>query len=71
MKTTQVQNLARKTLLKLVEDDYFIEYLQKTLDETLKEEGVEPDQLDENGLGDYIEILNAAHNLIHEAAQTK
>jgi len=71
MKTTQARDLARKTLLSLVDDDYFIEYLQGVLDETLKEAGVEPDNLDDEGMEDYVEILNEVQTLIHEAAQTK
>jgi len=71
MKTTQARDLARKTLLSLVDDDYFIEYLQGVLDETLKEAGVEPDNLDDEGMEDYVEILNEIQTLIHEAAQTK
>ena len=71
METTQVRDLARKTLLSLVDDDYFIEYLQGVLDETLEEVGVEIDNLDDEGMEDYVEILNEVQTLIHEASQTK
>ena len=71
METTQIRDLARKTLLSLVDDDYFIEYLQGVLDMTLKEAGVEPDYLDDEGMEDYVEILNEVQTLIHEASQTK
>ena len=71
METTQVRDLARKTLLSLVDDDYFIEYLQGVLDETLKEAGVEPDNLDDEEMENYVEILNEVQTLIHKAAQTK
>ena len=71
METTQVRDLARKTLLSLVDDDYFIEYLQGVLVMTLKEAGVEPDYLDDEGMEDYVEILNEVQTLIHEASQTK
>jgi hypothetical protein len=72
METAQIQDLARKTLLSLVGDDYFIEYLQGALDETLKEAGVEPDSLDDEGMEDYVGILSEVQNLIHKAAaQTK
>jgi hypothetical protein len=71
MEITQVRDLARKTLLNLVDDDYFIEYLQGVLDETLEEAGVEPDHLDDEGMEDYVEILNEVQTLIYQAVQTK
>jgi len=71
METTQVRDLARKTLLNLADDDYFIEYLQGVLDETLEEAGVEPDHLDDEGMEDYVEILNEVQTLIYQAVQTK
>ena len=71
MKTTQVRDLARKVLLNLADDDYFIEYLQGVLDETLKEAGVEPDYLDDEEMEDYVEILNGVQTLIYKATQIK
>ena len=71
MKTFQIRDLARRTLLSLADDDYFIEYLQGALDETLKEAGVEPDNLDDEGMEDYVEILNEVQTLIYQAVQTK
>ena len=71
METTQIRDLARRTLLSLADDDYFVEYLQGVLDETLKEAGVEPDNLDDEGMEDYVEILNEVQTLIHQAVQTK
>ena len=71
MKTFQIRDLARRTLLSLADDEYFIEYLQGALDETLKEAGVEPDDLDDEGMEDYVEILNEAQTLIYQAVQTK
>ena len=71
MKTFQIQDLARRTLLSLADDDYFIEYLQGALDETLKEAGVEPDDLDDEGMEDYVEILNEVQTLIYQAVQAK
>jgi len=71
METTQVRDLARKTLLSLVDDDDFIEYLQGVLDETLKEAGVEPDNLDDEEMENYVEILNEVQTLIYQAVQTK
>jgi hypothetical protein len=32
---------------------------------------VEPDYLDDEGMEDYVEILNEVQTLIHEASQTK
>ena len=71
METTQIRDLARRTLLSLADDDYFIEYLQGALDETLKEAGVEPDDLDDEGMEDYVEILNEVQTLIYQAVQAK
>jgi hypothetical protein len=71
METTQIRDLARRTLLSLADDEYFIEYLQGVLDETLKEAGVEPDYLDDEEMEDYIEILNGVQTLIYQAAQVK
>lgn len=71
MKTFQIRDLARRTLLSLADDDYFIEYLQGALDETLKEAGVEPDDLDDEEMEDYVEILNEVQTLIYQAVQTK
>ena len=71
METTQVRYLARKVLLNLADDDYFIEYLQGVLDETLKEAGVEPDYLDDEEMEDYMEILNGIQTLIYKATQIK
>ena len=71
MKTFQIRDLARRTLLSLADDDYFIEYLQGALDETLKEAGVEPDDLDDEGMEDYVEILNEVQTLIYQAVQAK
>ena len=71
MKTFQIQDLARRTLLSLADDDYFIEYLQGALDETLKEAGLEPDDLDDEGMEDYVEILNEVQTLIYQAVQAK
>ena len=71
MKTFQIRDLARRILLSLADDDYFIEYLQGALDETLKEAGVEPDYMDDEDMEDYVGVLNEVQTLIYEAAQTK
>ena len=71
METTQIRDLACRTLLSLADDDYFIEYLQGALDETLKEAGLEPDDLDDEGMEDYVEILNEVQTLIYQAVQAK
>ena len=56
--TNRIANLAAGYLR---DDDYFFEYVERTIQEALTNEGIDPFSFEDN---DYIDIINGVYDLM-------